>query len=163
MQFAIFLDSKFRLDCKIKSWNLKYWDWIFVDPFQGQISKKMFLFCWFGIYPIKKQALWDEKSSLSETVFISQVIYWYRQEKLISVTVKNYLYWSKVKYSTSIAYSPVPNNSPPRLQSFGFYVRPSLSYLDPTNPSLINFPNFVLQIFQRLLKPIVLLAKLLAI
>ena len=85
------------------------------------------------------------------------------REKLIFVTVKNYLYWSKVKYSTSTAYSPVPNNSPPRLQSFGFYVRPSLSYLDPTNPSLINFPNFVLQIFQRLLKPIVLLAKLLAV
>ena len=53
-------------------------------------------------------------------------------------------------------YSPVPNNSPspPRLLILGFFVGP----LPPL--SLINFPDFVLQIFQRLLKRIVLFAKL---
>ena len=59
-------------------------------------------------------------------------------------------------------YSPVLNNSPPRLLNFGFFVGPlpPLSYLDPP---FINFPGFVLQIFQRLLKRIVLFAKLLAV
>ena len=40
---------------------------------------------------------------------------------------------------------------PPRLLVFVFFVGP---------PPLINFPDFVLQIFQRLLKRIVLFAKL---
>ena len=65
-------------------------------------------------------------------------------------------------------YSPVPNNSPPRLFIFGFFVGPPhppphpplLSYLDPP---FINFPGFVLQVFQRLLKRIVLFTKLLAV
>ena len=48
-------------------------------------------------------------------------------------------------------YSPVPNNSAPPcplLLLFGFFVGPLplLSYLDPP---LINFSDFVLQIFQR--------------
>ena len=55
-------------------------------------------------------------------------------------------------------YSPVPNNSPrPTLKTFSIFFRTPLSYLDPP---LINFPDFVLQIFQRLLKPIVLFVKL---
>ena len=48
---------------------------------------------------------------------------------------------------------------PTCLLVFGFFVGTLLSYLDPP-PTLINFPDFVLQIFQRLLKPIVLFLKL---
>ena len=49
---------------------------------------------------------------------------------------------------------------PTCLLVFGFFVGTLLSYLDPPPPMLINFPDFVLQIFQRLLKPIVLFLKL---
>ena len=56
----------------------------------------------------------------------------------------------------------------PRFLIFGFFVgtpstpRPShLSYLEPlTYLPVINFPDFVLQIFQRLVEPIVLFAKM---
>ena len=48
-------------------------------------------------------------------------------------------------------HSPVPNNSPTLLIKFWIFCR---------TPFLINFPDFVLQIFQRLLKPIVLFVKL---
>ena len=55
-------------------------------------------------------------------------------------------------------YSPVPNNSPPTcLIIFGIFVgSPFLIWTTP----LINFPGFVLQIFQRLLKRILLFAKM---
>ena len=69
-----------------------------------------------------------------------------------------------------LSYSPGPNKipPPPRLLIFGFFVgtpstpRPShLSYLEPlTYLPVINFPDFVLQIFQRLVEPIVLFAKM---
>ena len=42
----------------------------------------------------------------------------------------------------------------PQLINFWIFCRTSLSYLVP--PRLITFPDFVLQIFQRLLKRIVL-------
>ena len=51
---------------------------------------------------------------------------------------------------------------PPRLLIFGFFIG-SPSFLfgsPPLLPPLINFPDFVLQIFQTLLKPIVLFTKL---
>ena len=48
-------------------------------------------------------------------------------------------------------YSPFPNNSPTLLIKVWIFCR---------TPFLINFPDFVLQIFQRLLKPIVLFVKL---
>ena len=63
-------------------------------------------------------------------------------------------------------YSPVPNNSPPhRLLIFVFFVgrSPFLFGPPPHPPPLINFPDFVLQIFQRFLKPIILFAKLQAV
>ena len=50
-------------------------------------------------------------------------------------------------------YSPVPNNSPIQLIKFWIFCTTPLSYLDLP---LTNFPDFVLQIFQRLLKRIVL-------
>ena len=55
-----------------------------------------------------------------------------------------------------LKYSPAPNNSSTTLLFFGFFAGPppSLSYMEP--PRLFNFPDFVLQIFQRLLKRIVL-------
>ena len=54
-----------------------------------------------------------------------------------------------------VHYSPVRNNSPPAYQFLDFFVGPPspLPYLHL--PPLINFPDFVLQIFQRLLKQIV--------
>ena len=51
---------------------------------------------------------------------------------------------------------------PPRLLIFGLFIG-SPSFLfgsPPLLPPLINFPDFVLQIFQTLLKPIVLFTKL---
>ena len=50
----------------------------------------------------------------------------------------------------------------PLLNNFWIFCRSPLSYLDPPppNPYFINFPDFVLQILQRLSKPIVLFAKL---
>ena len=60
-------------------------------------------------------------------------------------------------YTWSIQYSPVPNNSPPHLLIFGFFVGSPLSYLDPP---LTNFPDFVWKIFQRLLKRIIPFAQL---
>ena len=64
--------------------------------------------------------------------------------------------------TASEQYYPVPNNSPSLLLiSFWISCRtlhtPVHSYLDPPSP-LINFPDFVLQIFQRL-KPVVLFPK----
>ena len=59
--------------------------------------------------------------------------------------------------TTRDIYSPVPNKSPPPLLIFEFFVEtPFLIW----NPPLIDFPDIVLQIFQRLLKQIVLFAKL---
>ena len=54
-------------------------------------------------------------------------------------------------------YSAVPNNSPSPLINFWIFCLTPLSYLDP---QFINFPDFVWQIFQRLLKRIVPFAKL---
>ena len=56
-------------------------------------------------------------------------------------------------------YSSVPNNSAPPscLFIFGFFVGPPFLIW---TPQLNNFPDFVLQIFQRLLKRIVFFAKL---
>ena len=51
-------------------------------------------------------------------------------------------------------YSSVPNISPPAYWFLNF-CRTLLSYLDAPSP-VINFPDFVLQIFQRLLKRIAL-------
>ena len=68
----------------------------------------------------------------------------------------------KTSVSTPREYSPVSNNNPPLLINFWIFCRiPSLplllSYLDPPpRPHLINFPDFVLQIFQSLLKQIIL-------
>ena len=62
-------------------------------------------------------------------------------------------------------HSPVPNNRPPPgLLIFLFFVAPPppptfLIWTPPPSP-LINFPYYVLQIFQRSLKRIVLFAKL---
>ena len=55
-------------------------------------------------------------------------------------------------------YSPVPSNSCPVYYFFWFFVGHSLFLFRPPSPPL-NFPDFVLQIFERLLKPIVLFQK----
>ena len=55
-------------------------------------------------------------------------------------------------------YSPVPNNSPLCLLRFGFFLDTSFLFGHPPQPQ-IEFPDFVLQIFQRVLKWIVLFLK----
>ena len=63
-------------------------------------------------------------------------------------------------------YPPVPNNSPPVINLLFFVASspPPISYLDPPpSPRLIIFPDFVLEIFQRFLKLIILFAKLQAV
>ena len=61
-----------------------------------------------------------------------------------------------MQINVEVFYSPVPNNGPPPLINFWIFSGPLLSYLDPPSPLLNNFRDFVLQIFQRLLKRIVL-------
>ena len=60
-------------------------------------------------------------------------------------------------------YSSVPNNSPP-LINFWILLEPAppprFLFGPPPPPPIINFPDFGLQIFQRLLKLIALFAKL---
>ena len=65
----------------------------------------------------------------------------------------------KTSVSTPRENSEVSNNSPPFLINFWIFCRiphSPFSFLIWTSPPLINFPDFVLQIFQRLLKRIVL-------
>ena len=78
---------------------------------------------------------------------------------LIKISIKTFI---------TTFYPPVPNNSTPRLLIFEVFVGTTpFSYLDPPplppTPLLINFLDFALQIFQRLLKRIVLFAKLYAV
>ena len=72
--------------------------------------------------------------------------------------------WGKI---WNHGYSPVPKNSPPPAYQFFDFLSPSRPPPPPLflfgllSPSpLINFPDYVLQIFQRSLKRIVLFAKL---
>ena len=63
-----------------------------------------------------------------------------------------------MQINVEVFYSPVPNNGPPHLLIFGFFPDPSfLIWTLPLPPPLLNnFRDFVLQIFQLLLKRIVL-------
>ena len=64
----------------------------------------------------------------------------------------------KTSVSTPRENSQISNNSPPFLINFWIFYRiprSPFSFIILTPPPLINFPDFVLQIFQRLLKRIV--------
>ena len=62
-------------------------------------------------------------------------------------------------------YPPVPNNSPPVINLLFFVASspPHFLFGPPPSPRLIIFPDFVLEIFQRFLKLIILFAKLQAV
>ena len=60
-------------------------------------------------------------------------------------------------------YSPVPNNSLPAYQFLCFFVGPHFLIWTPPPLPVINFPHFLLKIFQRFLKLIILFANLQAV
>ena len=75
--------------------------------------------------------------------------------------------WPTMEWSYTLQFQIIFSPPPlPRLLIFVFFLdTPFLIWTPPLHPSstLINFPDFVLQIIQRLLKPIVLFAKLQAV
>ena len=105
-----------------------------------------------------------ERKDLSKSLIVAGGPFYVKlsYKKNITITISFWYNWSGFQSIERaihfFMYSSVPNNSPPRLINFLIFCRTFSFLFGP--PDLLIFQILFLQIFQRLLKPIVLFAKL---